>query len=287
MDLMRLSVSKNTRIRRDTVAQVAGSPALVARWPELAALFPVRNRTNTIRVALADKLRRWQKCEASNGEQWRAIATPTKGSKGLDIRVHVQRRGVDTVTYSDLVVSYTGGAGDPVQCQITPEAAQYPDLVADIGNIDTLLAYGDAYWFDNDLRGLCQDLLAQACMPLWPGVTLVLDSAARGAIADLETLLAGCEDGGITCRLLSLDNTPANREALARELGEHLEEDAHKLLEACQYTVPNVKRCTQLYTDLVDKVEQAERILEVEIPDIWVALAQVEMQLDTIQEDHA
>ena len=287
MDLMRLSVSKNTRIRRDTLMHSAGAPALAARWPELASLLPVRNRANTIRVALAYKLRRWQKFEASNGDLCCAIAKPTKGSKGLDIRVNVQRRGVDTVTYSDLVLSYTGGAGEPVRCEVTPEAAQYPDLVADIGDIAALEAYGQTYWFDNDIRMLAQDLLEQAYMPLWPGVTLMLDSTARDAITDLETLLAGCEDGGMTCRLLSLDNTPANREALARELGEHLEEDAHKLLEACQYTAPNVKRCTQLYTDLVAKVEQAERILEVEIPDIWVALAQVEMQLETIQEDHA
>lgn len=284
MDLMRLSVSKDTRIPRAVLAAMALAPALIQRWPDLQSLLPVRNRTNTIRVALASKLRRWQKFEAANGDQCRAMATPTKGSKGLDIRIHVQRRGLDNVRYSDLVLSYSGGSGSPVECTATPEAAQYPDLVADIGDVASLEAYGESYWFDNDVRVLAQALLEAACMPLWPGVTLVLDHGAREAIGDLETLFSGCETGGITCRLLSLDNTPANREALARELGEHLETDAAAILEACQYTPPNVKRCTTLYQALLEKVEQAERVLECEIPDIWTALAQIEMQLEAVQE---
>ena len=250
MDLMRLSVSKDTRIQRTSIDVMALTPALADRWPDLASMLPVRNRTNTIRVALASKLRRWQKFEASNGDQCKAMATPTKGSKGLDIRVHVQRRGADNVSYSDLVLSYTGGAGSPVTCTATPEADQYPDLVADVGDVTQLEQYGDSSWFDNDIRVLAQALLAQSCMPLWPGVTLVLDSGARAAIGDLETLFSTCETGGITCRLLSLDNTPANREALARELAEHLSSDAEQILEACQYTPPNVKRCTKLYTEV-------------------------------------
>ena len=196
----------------------------------------------------------------------------------------MQRRGADKVAYSDLILSYTGGNGDAPQCSVTPEAAQYPDLVADLADLGALQAFGDAHWFDNDVRFLAQSLLEKATMPLWPGVMLLLDSAARASVADVEQLLDKMEDGRVTIRLLSLDNTPANREALARELGEHLEEQAQQILEATGYDAPNVKRCTKLYQELAAKVDQAEALLEVQIPDIWTTLAQIEMALEALQD---
>ena len=287
MDILKISVQKGTRIRRSTLEQAAAAPNIAATWWELLALLPSRNQTDTIRVALAYKLRAWQKFEASNGDQCKALATPTKGSKGLDIRVHVQRRGADRVAYSDLVLSYTGGNGEAPVCTLAPEAAQYPDLVADLGDLAALQAFGEAHWFDNDLRFLAQSLLEQATMPLWPGVMLLLDSAARASVANVEQLLEKTQDGAVTIRLLSLDNTPANREALARELGEHLEEQAQQILEATGYDAPNVKRCTKLYQDLAAKVDHAEALLEVQIPDIWTTLAQIEMALEALHGDPA
>ena len=282
MDLMRLSVSKNTKIRKSDLD--ARATLVAHRWPDIATVLPRRNDTNTVRVALASKLRAWQRFDADNGDQCRAIATPTKGAKGLDIRVHVQRRGTDSVEYSQEILAYSGGNGEPLRCDVMGAAAQYPDLVADLGTIADLLHYGEAYWFDNDIRILAQTLLDQALMPLWPGVTLVLSKAGREAVRDLERLLEPCLDGSVTCRLLSLDNTPANREALARELGEHLEKQAAEILEALGYPDPNLKRCRALYTALLQKVEQAEQLLEVEIPEIWIALAQIEIGLETEEE---
>lgn len=281
MDLLRLSVTKGTVLPlADLDKGIISTPLWIVE--QIAATLPRRKETAHVRCALAYKLQRWQRFDRS-GDRCKALATPILGSKGLDIRIRVQRRGVDDVTYSDLVLSYSGGAGEPIVCESTPEGQRlYPDLVADLGDVATLQAFGAAHLFDNDLRRLAQDLLAPYALALWPGV-LLANSDTQEAITALETLFADVQGGSVIFRLLSLDNTPANREALACELGSKLQETADEILEALSFTDPNLKRCKKLYAELLARVEQAESLLGVDVPGIWETLADIEMQLEALQ----
>jgi hypothetical protein len=281
MDLLRLSVKKDTRLTKTTLIGNALRPEVMAVWESdaLCAALPTRNQTDNIRVALAYKARTWQRFE-SDDQECKAMVDSTKGAKGLDLRIHVRRKDVNHVSYSDEIATIKGGAGDPVTATVTATgSSQYPELVADLCNVPELQAFGEQHYFDNDLRRLAQELLAKVTMPLWPGVALVLDPKARVALDALQALIAGVVDGEVVCRLLSLDNTPANREALAHELGERMSAEAEEILEVLGFTDPNRKRCAKLYEALVTRVKSAEDLLDVEIP-CWDVLAAVEMALD-------
>ena len=285
MELLRLSVQRETLISKAMLAQNMHQSVVAARWnPDaLEKAIPVRNQTDSIRVALAHKARAWAKFE-QDGQECKAVVDATKGAKGLDLRIHVRRKDAQQVSYSDLVLSITGGAGEPVRADVTPIGqTQYPDLVADLGNLEALQAFGEAHLFDNDLRRLAQDLLARVTMPLWPGVALVLDPAAQSAISALQALYAHLTQGAVVCRLLSLDNTPANKIALAEELAERLTTEGAEILEMLGYPDPNQKRIQKLYDALVERVRNAEALLEVEIP-CWDVLADIEMGLELLQE---
>ncbi len=281
MDLLRLSVKKDTRLTKTVLVGNALRPEVSALWDSeaLCAALPTRNPTDNIRVALAYKARAWQRFD-QDGQECKAIVDSTKGAKGLDLRIHVRRKDANHVSYSDEIATIKGGAGDPITATVTATgSAQYPDLVADLCNVAGLQEFGDQHFFDNDLRRLAQELLAKVTMPLWPGVALVLDPKATGALAALQQLISGVIDGEVVCRLLSLDNTPANREALAQELGERMSAEADEILEALGFPDPNRKRCQKLYEALVTRVKSAEELLDVEIP-CWDVLAAVEMALE-------
>lgn len=285
MDLLRLSVTKDALIRKTDLLAQCARPHVSAHWPaaSIEKALPVRNTTDNVRVALASKARAWQRFE-TNGQECRAVLDSTKGAKGLDLRVHVRCKDASNVEYSGLVLSITGGAGEPITAVATDLGRrQYPDLVADLGNIPGLEAYGQQHFFDNDLRRLSQDLLGKATMALWPGVTLVLDSTARASIEALRVLLEPVFVGVVTCRLLSLDNTPANRQLLAEELAEKFQEEISALADLLTIPDPNLKRTRKLYQALEAKVQQAEAALELEIP-CWDEAAALDLALGTLEE---
>jgi len=286
MDLLRLSVTKDALIRKDALLAQCARPEVSAQWAadSIEKALPVRNATDNVRVALASKARAWQRFD-NHGQECKAVVDSTKGAKGLDLRVHVRCKDTASVEYSGLVLSLTGGAGEPISAISTELGRrQYPDLVADLGNIPGLEAYGQQHFFDNDLRRLSQDLLGKATMALWPGVTLVLDSSARASVEALRVLLEPVCSGTVTCRLLSLDNTPANRQLLAEELAEKFQEELTALAELLTIPDPNLKRTRKLYLALEARVQQAEAALELEVP-CWDELAALDMALGTLEDE--
>lgn len=282
MDLLRLSVKRETLL---AIQQFLHNAAEQTLWTEddLRKAIPQRNQTDVVRVALAWQARKWARF-THEGQECKAMVDHTKGGKGLDVRIHVRRKDAQNVSYSDLVISIHGGIGEPIVATATETGTiRYPGLVADLGNIAALRAFGEQHLFDNDVRRLVQGLLERRVVALWQGVSLVLQESTHVAIRACEVLLRGCAAGEVTCTLLSLDKTPANRQALARELGERYETEAADLQEALAYTDPNLKRCRKLYDDLVSRVQSAEALLEVEIP-CWEVLCDVEMTLTSLEE---
>lgn len=281
MDLLRLSIQRDTLLAKTRLAGNALRAEVAAHWSldTILAALPDRNPTDNVRVALTHKARAWARFY-QDGQECRAIVDSTTGSKGVDLRIHVRRKGPDHVSYSDEIGSIRGGSGAPITATITATGAHlYPDLVADLCDVDTLQAFGAQHYFDTDLRRLAQELLDQAVMTLWKGIALVLNPTAHAAIRALQSLVAGGSAGEVTCRLLGLDNTPANREALAQELAERLVSEGEDISKLLEITDPNVKRCQRLYDALLERVKVAEGLLGVEIP-CWETLAQVENQLE-------
>lgn len=284
MELLKISVSKDARIDKKTLLMLGH--VAVQSWSVEefdGCLRDSRPPADNIRLALAYRLRDWQRFE-HYGETCRAIATPTKGVKGLDVWVHVQTRKAESVEYSqEPVLQITGnGMSQPVTLAVSQSGYQYNDLVRAIGSSDSLQAFGAQHFFESDLRGLCKGLLEAACVPLWPGVLLVLTPEARERIDVLERLLSTLDVGTVTLSCLSLDNTPANREALARELAEGFTEQLEKLQERLTFTAPNYAALQTEYDALSTKIALTESVLGVEM-DCLDAQVAVELGLSAAQ----
>ena len=134
------------------------------------------------------------------------------------------------------------------------------------------------HYFESDLRKLAQGLLEASCMPLWPGVLLALTPEASQAVDALQHLLGALEAGQGAVSLLSLDHTPANRQALAQELAQGFGEALGKLQEQLGYDAPMVEKIQAKYDALAAKIALAESVLGVEI-DCLDAQADVELAL--------
>lgn len=277
MDLLKISVSKDALIHRDT---------LLAHLDESAhALLPLsRGTADNVRLALTYRLRPYRRF-ADGLDTCQAIPTPTKGAKGLDIWVHVQRATRDSVEYSpEPILRITGDGGkQPVEVTVsTIGLEKYRELVRAIGSAESLQAFGEQYFFEPDIRTLAKKLLEDACLPLWPGILLCLTEEGHAQVEAVQTILGALHGGQARVSLMSLDNTPANREALARELAETFVPQLEKLTERLGYPAPNVEAVQAEYDALLQKLALAETVLGVEI-DCLDAQVGVEMALGAAQ----
>ncbi len=293
MELIRLSVTKDTLLPKVHLATAELPDTVTSLWAcdTIQATLPQRNATDTLRVALAYHAHIWQKftrllADGTLQECKVIIDSPKNSDKAIDYRIRVRRRDSKNVSYSDEVATIQSGTGGVVAVtDVTAEGRQlYPDLVASLCDISDLLSFGEQHWFANDVRRMAQDLLRQDVLPLWPGTFLALSGTATVTLDALRILLSKTSHGSATLRILSLDNTPANREALARELGEKWSEEVQEITDMLGFTDPNVKRCQRLFDALIAKVKQAEELLGIEIP-IWDGLADLELSLSMLSLD--
>lgn len=277
MDLLKISVSKDAVIRRD---------ALLAHLHETRhALLPLsRAAADNVRLALTYRLRPYRRF-ADGLDTCQAIATPTRGAKGLDIWVHVQRATRDSVEYSpEPIMRITGDGGkNPVEVTVsTIGLEKYSELVRAIGSAESLQEFGAEHFFEPDIRTLSKKLLEDACLPLWPGIMLCLTGEGHAQVQSVQAILGALDGGQARVSLMSLDNTPANREALARELAETFVPQLEKLTERLGYPAPNVEAVQAEYDALLQKLALAETVLGVEI-DCLDAQVAVEMALGAAQ----
>jgi hypothetical protein len=284
MDLLKISITKDARIDQSTLIARLHAADIPVR--DIEALLPMkRSDADNTRLAVSYTMRQYQKFQ-SEGQECRALAIPTKGGKGLDLRIHVQSRSSSDVAFTQTAICSIndGGAKAPIVCSVTQEAyRRFPDLAKALESPKRLLEFGEQYFFESDLRRLCEGLFEGDCVSLWPGLRLVLTAEARATVAALQRLLRALDAGTVNLAMLSLDNTPANREALARELGEGFSEQLEKLTERCGYTPPNVAAICKEYAALQEKLTLAEGVLGVEIP-CFEAQAQLELALDAAQD---
>jgi hypothetical protein len=199
----------------------------------------------------------------------KAIAKSPKNAKkkGMDIQIHVQACGDDTVEYSQLIARLYAPQASAVPELIREQAASdYAQLCADL-NIATLVEQGQERLYDNDLRRLCDRLLEPYTVGLWTGLSLVLDDTGMAYLARVQKLCnAELSAGTITLSTLALDMSQANRQALARELAQEFDGQLSKLVERCSYTAPNVDAIMKAYELLSAKISQAEMLLGIAIP---------------------
>lgn len=266
MHLVRISVSKDARIQRDTALSTL--TALLGK-ATTADVFPgVRGPSDAVRTAAAYALIPWRRF-VHQGKQCEVLAKSPESTSthGLNLHIHVCERTESKVGYSALVVRLS-----KTQTQSTPEtireesAHHFPDLVA-VLDAATLVQEGQRYLYDNDLRKLLSLVLQPVAFKLWPGVSLVLQDHGVTLARDLERVLGAClASGSLSVSLIALDMSQANREALARELAEELTPHLEKLTDRCGYTAPNSAAIQRDYEALAEKISQAETLLGVPLP---------------------
>jgi len=213
------------------------------------------------------------------GRLCKAIAKSPKNAKqkGLDVQIHVQACGDNTVEYSQLIARLYAPQASAMPELIQESAStDYQQLCCDL-DISSLVSQGQARLYHNDMRKILERLLEPYCVGLWTGISLVLDETGL----DYVKLLQRCCDqamsaGTVTLSTLALDMSHANRKALAQELADEFTIQLAKLVERCAYTAPNVDAIMKTYELLSAKIAQAETLLGIAIP-----LSDIQLEVET------
>ena len=259
--IVKARFSKDVRIGRNRFYG-----ALQDTYPEQAEdLFPaVRSRGDALRWGLTQALRAWQRFEHS-GDQCRAIAATAKtDGRGLAIDIHVQRIGQD-VDYSRKVCRLTVSRSGEASLDKGPDFWSYRTLTDALDPAE-LIDYGQSNLFDSDLRRILDTLLDGQVLRLWPGIFVALGRAQVSAVEQAQALFHAPDAGTIRFSLLSLENSQANREALADELAQEFERAYSEIETRAEGPGPNTERLTDELMALDARRSQAERILDVTIP---------------------
>ena len=278
MDLLKLSVSKDALIERETLHALCLADPQVRELPLMTLLPMTRGMADNVRLAVRYRLKDFRSF-TQEGVKCHVDATSTDGADGVDMWVHVKRRTKGSVKFTtEPVCQVIGNGKAPLAVRVTPTGESYPDLVRAIGTAASLEEFGQKYYFESDIRKLAQGLLEASCLPLWPGILLALTPEAALAIKSLERLLEALEAGQGTVSLLSLDHTPANRAALAQELAAGFAAALAKLAERLGYPSPTTEKIQAEYDALAARIALAESVLGVEI-ECLDAQADVELAL--------
>jgi len=237
------------------------------------ALPAMRGTSDAVRTAARYALLRYRTFNDAGNNTCHALAASPKGEngRGLNLHVNVQVRTTDNVEYSTLVCKLQAPrSGDIPECIPGDGATVYPDLYKELSNIPALVAVGQDHCFDNDLRKVLENVLADHAYDLgWKGIRLVLSDEAKAyAIAVEKALRRSLDTGTLSISCIALDMSEANREALASELAQEFTAQFEALTERCSYTTPNVPVITKEYEALRSKLHSAEDLLGVEVPCI-------------------
>lgn len=270
MHLLKISIEKETYAYRNLILASLTRYGICQSESEAQGLLPaVRAKTDACRAAAAYTLLRYQRFYDQAGRLCKAIAKSPKNAKkkGMDIQIHVQACGDDTVEYSQLIARLYAPHASALPELIREQAAsEYAHLCIDL-EIATLIEQGQERLYDNDLRKICDRLLEPYTVGLWTGLSLVLDDTGLEYVQRVQKLCnAELSAGTVTLSTLALDMSHANRQALARELAQEFDGQLAKIIERCAYTAPNVDAIMQAYELLSAKISQAETLLGIAIP---------------------
>lgn len=284
MHLLKLTVSKDARIARDTLAERLAAlqeDGAIAQAIVMQAWPANRQPGDALRVAASDALREFQDFTDARGRRCKVLAAkPVGAGAGVHLHIHVQARQTDNVEYSTLVCKLDSDKPDASdkRLETTSDGREdYPDIIDALYPPDLLRA-GTIYLYESDLRRLLQGLLESVMVPLalWPGIWLVRSDAA-GLVSRLERAFA-LPRGTVQLRLIGLDTSGLTRTALADELGEQFTSQADKLTERLSYPAPNLPALERDYAALCDKLAQTEELLGCAVP-CWEVLERFELAL--------
>lgn len=284
MHLLKLTVTKDARIDRDTLAErlaVLQDDGVIAQATVMQAWPANRQPGDALRVAASDALRAFQDFTDSRGRRCKALAAkPLGAGAGVHLHINVQARETNNVEYSTLVCKLDSDKPDASdkRLETTSDGREdYPDIIDALYPPDLLRA-GERYLYESDIRRLLQGLLEAVTVPLalWPGIWLVRSDAAE-LCSRLERAFT-LPRGAVRIRLIGLDTSGLTRTALAEELSEQFTGQAEKLTERLAYPAPNLPALERDYAALCDKLAQTEELLGCQVP-CWEALEGFELAL--------
>ena len=265
MDLVKVTILKSALI---------ATHRLEKRLSELGidpgdVLKTTRVPADNVRLALTYTLRHWQHFVVDGLHCW---AQSTRSKDGTE-HVSVKCVSWDKVEHTQSLCKIRSTTAAEQQAGsglvITEYDANIPRIFRELSqelDATALETFGKQYYFEGHLRKLFDEhLLADVCLPLWTGLRLILTNEAAEHVRRFSGLLDGLDAGSGALNILSLDNTPVNREALGRELGEQFVETIEKLTEDCGHTAPNVELIQKKYQAVQDKIDLVESVLHVEL----------------------
>jgi hypothetical protein len=226
------------------------------------ALMPVdRNAKDAIRRALTYRLQPIKSLVVDRTE-YKVIHAEAKEAKSLVIDVHAQQRGqqvdylhIGSLRYNGHVVEWTDGP-----------AVEHFRAVVKAVEPQTILPWGRMQLFDADLRQILNDFLEGKILRLWPGVHIALNQAEHQAVLDAKALMSDLDEGDITLSMLNLEDTKANREALATELAAEFIKAFADIETRAGKVAPNVELLQAELQAWGQRKLEAEALLGVEIP---------------------
>ena len=279
MHLLKISIDTKAYARRSEVMEQLPAMDLCAQDKVSSIVPAVRSKTDACRAAANYTLLRYQRFYDHQGRLCKAIAKSPKNAKkkGMDVQIHVQACGDETVEYTQLVAQlYAPMASAMPELQRKDAASEYEQLCADL-YVPELIEQGQARLYHGDIRKICERLLDAYTVGVWTGLSLVLDDAGLAYIARVQRFWQyHLSAGTVTLSTLALDMSHANRQALARELAEDFTEQLSDIIERCTYTAPNVNKVMAAYETIACKIAQAATLLAIDIP-----CSDVQLQAET------
>mgnify|MGYP003575195287 FL=1 len=261
--IVRASVPRVARIRR---AAMQARLDVQCGSMLAAQLMPgKRNARDALRKAISYRLRPVSTV-LIDGVEYRIIAAEAKDNKAFVIDFHAQQRGkrVDYVAIGSLIYSERNGVTWEFGAGVH-KFPMFPGSIIPQANKE-VLTFGQVTLFDSDLRRIMDGYLEAKILKLWPGVYVALQAAERQAVLEAKALMTGLDEGDVTLSLLNLEDTKANREALASELAQEFIRAFEDLEARAGKPGPNVEGLQAELESLAHRKLTAEALLGVEIP---------------------
>lgn len=261
--IVRASVPRHARIGRQEMAARLEDHcgAILAEQLQPSQ----RNARDALRKAISYRLRPVSRM-VLDGQEYYILSAEAKDNKAFVVEFHVQQRG-EKVDYLE-VGSLTYREGEGVKWITGRHGTLLPGLPGTIMRLDgqEVLGFGLDTLFDNDLRAILDKYLHGKILRLWPGVYIALDAAERQAVLQAKALMNGLDEGAVTVSLLNLEDTKANREALALELAQEFIRVFEDITARAAKPGPNIELLEEELTGLSQRKATAELLLGVEIP---------------------
>lgn len=268
MHLLKLRISKDCTITHDALSDAAyGLYGPEENIPtDMMGVLRSRSAAKDITYALQAVVRAYQRFPMGE-DTCKLLCTPARGATGLDLRLHVQRRGPGKVEYTQ-ELGRIHGAGDDIALQRESVSWEYQAVMDAIGTVAHLRTTGATYRYEPEIRRIVYALLATRAIALWPGIWVVMQADdVQGITAQVSRLLAHTTTGSATLTSLVLEDAEANKAHVLEEIAQGILERFEALQGRLDLPAPQVKRLRLDYDALGDDIVRIETLVGANLPD--------------------